>query len=49
MIQQLGQLLTNDFAWRELDYRTTCTPHDLSPNGFQMSGLLLKANHLDAG
>jgi hypothetical protein len=44
LIAQMRKVLTDDFAWQNLDYRTLCTPHDVSVDSFKLQGLVLKTN-----
>jgi hypothetical protein len=44
LIAQMRKVLTDDFAWQNLDYRVLCTPHDVSVDSFKLQGLVLKTN-----
>lgn len=44
LVAQMRKVLTDDFAWQNLDYRTLCTPHDVSVDSFKLQGLVLKTN-----
>ena len=48
LMAQMRKLLTDDFAWQNLDYRTLCTPHDVSVNSFKLQGLVLKTSRAGA-
>jgi hypothetical protein len=43
LIQQMKDLITTNFALRDLQYRTDCFPHDLNVNGYSVKGQALTA------
>ncbi len=43
LIQQMKDLITQNFAIQDLQYRTDCFPHDLNLHGFSVKGMALTA------
>jgi hypothetical protein len=43
LIQEMKALITENFTLRNLDYRTDCVPHEITLNGFSVTGQALTA------
>jgi len=41
LIDQMKDLITKNFAMRDLQYRTDCVPYDININGFSVKGMAL--------
>jgi hypothetical protein len=42
LFESMKSLILQNFTLRGFDYRTSCVPHTLSPNGFDIRGEVLK-------
>jgi hypothetical protein len=42
LMQSMKDTILKNFSLRGFDYRTSCVPHSLSPNGFEIKGDVLK-------
>lgn len=49
LIEAMKPMLTTNFSLRALDYRTSCTPHEVSFADFRVNGQVLKADPGHAG
>jgi hypothetical protein len=43
LIQEMKDLITQNFSLRNVDYRTSCFPHELTVDGFAVKGQALRA------
>jgi hypothetical protein len=43
LMQEMKDLITNNFALRGVEYRTSCAPHSITINGFEIKGQALRA------
>jgi hypothetical protein len=43
LMQGMKDVITQNFSLRDLEYRTSCYPHELSPDGFAVKGQALRA------
>jgi hypothetical protein len=43
LVQGMKDLITKNFTLRDIEYRTSCTPHQLTLDGFAIKGQALKA------
>ena len=43
LIEQMKDLITKNFSLRDLNYRTDCTPHEITLDGFSIKAQVLKA------
>ena len=43
LIQQMKDVITQNFSWRNLDYRTRCAPHGVTIDAFEVKGQALRA------
>jgi hypothetical protein len=43
LIQEMKDLITQNFSLRHVDYRTSCFPHELTLDGFAVKGEALRA------
>jgi hypothetical protein len=43
LLQGMKELITQNFTLRDIEYRTSCYPHQISLNGFAVKGQALKA------
>jgi hypothetical protein len=43
LIREMKDLITQNFSLRDVEYRTSCTPHEVSVNGFAVKGESLRA------
>jgi hypothetical protein len=43
LIQEMKDLITQNFSLRDVDYRTSCIPHELTLDGFAVEGQALRA------
>jgi hypothetical protein len=42
LIQEMKALITENFTLRNVDYRTDCFPHEITLNGFSVTGQVLR-------
>jgi hypothetical protein len=49
LIQEMKDLITQNFSLRDVDYRTSCFPNELTLDGFAVKGQTLKALPLKSG
>ena len=42
LFESMKNVILKNFTLRDFNYRTTCMPHSLSPNGFEIKGNVLK-------
>ena len=49
LFESMKDVILKNFTLREFDYRTSCVPHSLSPNGFHIKGDVLKQTLAKAG
>jgi hypothetical protein len=42
LIEQLKDLTLKNFSLRNVDYRTSCVPHEVVINGFSVTGQALR-------
>ncbi len=42
LIQGMKNLITQNFSLRDVEYRTSCFPHDLATDGFAVKGQALR-------
>ena len=42
LVQELKDILSKNFSFRDLNYRTDCVPHEVSINDFSVKGEVLK-------
>jgi hypothetical protein len=49
LIEEMRPVLVSNFSWRNLDYRTSCTPHEITLLDFRVHGEVLKSSAKDAG
>ena len=49
LIDQMRPVLVPNFSWRNLDYSTSCTPHEITLLDFRVNGEVLKSTAKDAG
>ena len=43
LVHDMKDMLSKNFSLRDVNYRTDCVPHELSMNGFAVTGEVLKA------
>lgn len=43
LVQRMKDLITKNFSLRDIEYRTSCFPHELSMDGFAVKGQALRA------
>jgi hypothetical protein len=43
LVQEMKDLITHNFSLRDVDYRTSCVPHQVTLNGFEFKGQALRA------
>jgi hypothetical protein len=43
LIQEMKPLITENFTLRNVEYRTDCVPHEITLNGFSVTGQALRA------
>jgi hypothetical protein len=48
LIQEMKPLITENFTLRNVDYRTDCYPHEITLNGFSVTGQALRPVPLSA-
>jgi hypothetical protein len=48
LIQGMKDLITRNFSLRDIEYRTDCSPHQITMNGFSIKGQALRALPLQA-